>query len=108
MKFRLREQARSQAGHALACGSELAHEESGANAEYLLISQSVFANKFAHAGHALACGSELAHEESGANAEYLLIGQSVFASKLAPTQATHTRVGVSLLTKSPAQTLNIY
>ncbi|OOK95490.1 hypothetical protein B0B36_17630 [Pseudomonas syringae pv. actinidifoliorum] len=37
----------SHAGHALACGSELAHEESGANAEYLLISQSVFASKLA-------------------------------------------------------------
>ncbi|EPN42574.1 hypothetical protein A242_14131 [Pseudomonas syringae pv. actinidiae ICMP 19095] len=58
--------------------------------------------------HALACGSELAHEESGANAEYLLISQSVFASKLALTQATHSSVGVSLLTKSPVQTLNIY
>ncbi|AQL38105.1 hypothetical protein CVE34_05935 [Pseudomonas syringae pv. actinidiae] len=47
MKYRLREQARSHGGQALACGSELAHEESGANAEYLLISQSVFASKLA-------------------------------------------------------------
>ncbi|EPN34817.1 hypothetical protein A245_42280, partial [Pseudomonas syringae pv. actinidiae ICMP 19096] len=30
------------------CGSELAHEEAGANAENLLISQSAFASKLAH------------------------------------------------------------
>ncbi|AQL39562.1 hypothetical protein JN853_26110 [Pseudomonas syringae pv. actinidiae ICMP 9853] len=35
-------------GHAIACGSELAHEEAGANTENLLISQSAFASKLAH------------------------------------------------------------
>ncbi|EPM65962.1 hypothetical protein A584_27071, partial [Pseudomonas syringae pv. theae ICMP 3923] len=44
----IREQARSHRGHTIACGSELAHEEAGANTENLLISQSAFASKLAH------------------------------------------------------------
>ncbi|RJX61598.1 hypothetical protein C6380_02385, partial [Pseudomonas syringae pv. actinidiae] len=56
--------------NATVCGSELAHEEAGANTENLLISQSAFASK-------------LAPTEAGANIENLLSSQSAFASKLA-------------------------
>ncbi|RMR05044.1 hypothetical protein ALP92_200067 [Pseudomonas syringae pv. primulae] len=71
---------------------ELAHEEAGADAENLLISQSDFASKLAPTQAAQSRVWELAHEEAGADAENLLISQFVFASKLAPTEATQSRV----------------
>ncbi|AVB22091.1 hypothetical protein BKM03_24985 [Pseudomonas avellanae] len=79
------------------CGRELAHEEAGADAEYLLISQSFFASKLAPTKamcmmwpNQCPCGRELAHEEAGADAEYLPISQSFFASKLPREAGTAT------------------